>query len=290
MVVRAATTRTTPRVTQGAVHLGDRKLAFMSVGDPAGPLVLHNHGGPSSRLEANLLDFAADDNGLNLVCVDRPGQGKSDPQVDRSVASWAADLEAVADAFDADQFAVTGWSEGGLWALAAAAYIPQERLVHVSSIAPGGGRMDLHFAPDLTLMYQLLGLTRDAFATQFRNAMWPSACSADRDFLDDQRLGAEFMTAAHECFRQGSDGLMLDAKLINERWPFEIEQITRPVHFWQGSEDCLMSPQINRQIAARMPAGIWHEVVGAGHFVAITSASDILALAANDFAKLPAQR
>ena len=57
-----------------------RRLAYLEVGDPKGPLVLHNHGGPSSRLEARLLADAADGNGLRLVCVDRPGQGQSSPQ------------------------------------------------------------------------------------------------------------------------------------------------------------------------------------------------------------------
>ena len=29
-----------------------RRLAYLEVGNPNGPLVIHNHGGPSSRLEA----------------------------------------------------------------------------------------------------------------------------------------------------------------------------------------------------------------------------------------------
>ena len=37
-----------------------RQLAYLEVGDPHGPLVLHNHGGPSSRLEAHLLAEPAD--------------------------------------------------------------------------------------------------------------------------------------------------------------------------------------------------------------------------------------
>ena len=32
--------------------LDGRQLAYLEVGDPHGPLVLHNHGGPSSRPEA----------------------------------------------------------------------------------------------------------------------------------------------------------------------------------------------------------------------------------------------
>jgi pimeloyl-ACP methyl ester carboxylesterase len=36
-----------------------RKLTYLEVGDPHGPLVIHNHGGPSSRFEARLLAQSA---------------------------------------------------------------------------------------------------------------------------------------------------------------------------------------------------------------------------------------
>ena len=52
-----------------------RNLTYLEVGDPHGPLVIHNHGGPSSRLEARLFADAASKNRLRLVCVDRPGMG-----------------------------------------------------------------------------------------------------------------------------------------------------------------------------------------------------------------------
>jgi len=73
--------------TEGTVHIGGRSLTYLQVGDPNGPLVLHNHGGPSSRLEAKVFASHAFNLGLRLVCVDRPGQGKSDPQHDRTFAS-----------------------------------------------------------------------------------------------------------------------------------------------------------------------------------------------------------
>ena len=34
-----------------------RTLAYCEVGDQDGPLVIHNHGGPSSRLEARLFAY-----------------------------------------------------------------------------------------------------------------------------------------------------------------------------------------------------------------------------------------
>ena len=111
-------------VAGGAVSTRDgRDLTYLEVGDPAGPLVIHNHGGPSSRLEARLFADDASKNRLRLVCVDRPGMGRSGPQKTRTYSGWADDMIAVADALGYHEFGVTGWSEGGPWALAAAAYI-----------------------------------------------------------------------------------------------------------------------------------------------------------------------
>jgi len=58
----------------------------------------------------------------------------------RTYFDWANDLVAIADALGYHKFGVTGWSEGGPWALAAAAYIDLDRLRHVSSIAGGSYR------------------------------------------------------------------------------------------------------------------------------------------------------
>jgi hypothetical protein len=49
---------------EGSVNTGDRSLVFLQVGDPSGPLVVHNHGGPSSRLEARVFEPRARELGL----------------------------------------------------------------------------------------------------------------------------------------------------------------------------------------------------------------------------------
>lgn len=279
-----------------------RILSYLEVGDPRGALVIHNHGGPSSRLEVRQFAQAASDLGLRLVGVDRPGCGHSSPQFQRTFEGWAADTVALADALRAERFGVTGWSEGGPWALAAAAYVPSARLAHCASIAGGsygafganwaskhlsaadalGGWLALHMFPGFRLMYAALGAEvlkkRGAFATQIEKAV----SEDDRRVLAMPGVEDLFLDAAAECFANGSDGLVHDARVLYKAWPFDVTAITRPVHFWQGTDDHLVPLAINKTVAGRMPGAVWHEVAGAGHFLAIREAHAILGAAAAD--------
>lgn len=279
-----------------------RRLAYLEVGDPDGPLVLHNHGGPSSRLEARLLADAATKNGLRFVGVDRPGMGQSSPQKVRTYSGWADDLVTIADALGHDRFGVTGWSEGGPWALAAAAYIDPARLRHVSSIAPGsygafgdnsakqylskidafGGALALNFTPAFRLMYAALGLSAKRFQTSFVKQIIKTVNPYDQHVLSDPAIARGFGEACAECFAHGSDGLVRDAELLYRRWAFDVGTIERPVHLWQGLDDTLVPDPINKAVADAMPGAVWHPVDGAGHFVAIGSGDEILAVAAKE--------
>ena len=180
-----------------------RNLTYLEVGDPHGPLVIHNHGGPSSRFEARLFANSASNNRLRLICVDRPGIGQSSPQKTRTYSGWADDLITIADALGYHEFGVTGWSEGGPWALAAAAYIDPLRLRHVSSIAGGsygtfgdnwaadylskadalGGFLALHFEPGFRLMYATLGITAEHFRGTFVKQLRKAVNDYDRQIL-----------------------------------------------------------------------------------------------------------
>lgn len=279
-----------------------RRLAYLEVGDPAGPLVLHNHGGPSSRLEARLFAESAVKHRLRFVCVDRPGMGQSSAHPARTYASWADDLVAVADALGAREFGVTGWSEGGPWALAAAAYIDPARLRHVTSIAGGsygafgdnwaasylskadamGGTLALRFEPGFRLMYALLGLAAKRFRTSFVAQIAKTLDPYDQDVLRRPAVAAAFGASCAECFAQGAGGLVRDARLLYRSWPFDVTAIERRVHMWQGTDDRLVALPINHAIAERMPGAVWHEVAGAGHFVAIGAADEVLGIAATE--------
>jgi pimeloyl-ACP methyl ester carboxylesterase len=279
-----------------------RRLAYLEVGDPDGPLVIHNHGGPSSRLEARLFADSASKNRLRMVCVDRPGIGQSSRQKARSYSGWADDLVAVADALGYQEFGVTGWSEGGPWALAAAAYIDPARLRHVSSIAPGsygafgdnsaaqylsridalGGTLALHFKPAFRLMYASLGVLAKRFRASFVGQVRTTVNEYDQEILLRPEVAADFADSCAECFTHGSDGLVRDAELLYRRWAFDVARIDRRVHLWQGLDDKLVPDPINKAVAVAMPGAVWHPVPDAGHFVAIGSGDEILAIAAGE--------
>lgn len=295
-------TDTAPDATRTITTRDGRDLAYVEVGDPGGALVLHNHGGPSSRLEACLFTDSASRHGLRFVCVDRPGIGRSSPQRARTYASWADDLTAVADALGHDAFGVTGWSEGGPWALAAAAYIDPRRLRHVSSIAGGsygtfgddwaapylstadamGGFLALHFEPGFRLMYAAIGVTAEHFRARYVTALRKAVNDYDRRILQPPAFESAFCDASAECFAQGSDGLVRDSELLYRRWAFDVSTIERRVHMWQGLDDSLVPAPINQRVAERMPGAVWHPVEGAGHFVAVGAADDVLAIAATE--------
>jgi pimeloyl-ACP methyl ester carboxylesterase len=284
-----------------------RTLSYLEVGDPQGALVIHNHGGPSCRLEARLFANSASKNRLRLICVDRPGIGRSTPQKARTYAGWADDLTAIADALGYREFGVTGWSEGGPWALAAAAYIDPLRLRHVSSIAGGsygafgdnwaadhlsradalGGSLALRFKPGFRLMYAALGVTAKYFRATFVEQVRKAVNDYDRQILLQPDVDAIFREMSAECFAQGSDGLVRDSELLYRRWAFDVRAIERKVHLWQGMDDRLVPAFINRTVADRMPGAVWHAVEGAGHFVAIGSADELFAIAASELGPRP---
>jgi pimeloyl-ACP methyl ester carboxylesterase len=279
-----------------------RTLACCEVGDPNGPLVIHNHGGPSSRLEARLFAGAASRSRIRLVCVDRPGFGQSTPQRTRTYSGWADDMVTVADVLGYQEFGVTGWSEGGPWALAAAAYIDPHRLRHVSSIAGGsygafgdnwaadqlskadafGGTLALRFKPGFRLMYASLGIVAKHFRATYVKQVMSAVNDYDRQILGQPGVETAFYETSAECFAHGADGLVRDSELLYRSWAFDVRTIERRVHMWQGLDDKLVTDSINKTVADRMPGAAWHPVEGAGHFVAVGAADEIFGIAAQE--------
>ena len=69
-----------------------RTLAYVDMGDPDGPLLVHFHGAPGSRLDAGFYDLQFAARGVRVVAPDRPGYGRSSPQPLRRREDWPGDV------------------------------------------------------------------------------------------------------------------------------------------------------------------------------------------------------
>ena len=118
-----ASVSATPR-REGRVTLRDgRALAYAEWGDPAGRPVVLFHGAPGSRLlcpDEDATVAAA----VRLVTIDRPGYGRSDPDSDLSLLTWADDYAELHGLLGLPPCPIVGWSGGGPYALACAVRTP----------------------------------------------------------------------------------------------------------------------------------------------------------------------
>lgn len=111
---------------EGNVAVGDdRRLGFAEFGDPQGRAIFWLHGTPGARRQIPTEARAyAEQNGVRLIGVDRPGIGSSTPHQYECVLDFASDLRTIADTLGIDKLAVIGLSGGGPYTLACAAAMP----------------------------------------------------------------------------------------------------------------------------------------------------------------------
>jgi pimeloyl-ACP methyl ester carboxylesterase len=285
------------------LKLNRRKYGLHAIGPSDGKPVFHNHGGPSSRLEVELFRSTAEDLGLRIIGIDRPGIGLSDPVETRSFSGFAHDVSALADIIGLEKFAVSGWSEGGPWALGCAHYIDHNRLVMTASIAGGsygafgdnwcapfqdkvdrlGGFLAMHLTPAFTLMYDMLGWDAVKHPENYWHQLMSALSKSDQELCSQPEIKSLFLRTSAECFRPGAHGLVADALALYHRWEFDVRQTQGAVQFWQGDEDQLITPEINWRIAKVMPHAQWNSVPGIGHFVAVKKAKEIFGSLKNAF-------
>jgi pimeloyl-ACP methyl ester carboxylesterase len=243
-------------------------MGYAEFGEAGGqPLVLC-HGFPSSRLVGAIVDADAHALGIRVIAPDRPGHGLSDFKRLRRTAHWVADVTSLADALGLDRFAVLGVSTGGPYAAACAALLPQR--VVAAGIASGwappnapkskpGAR--LPFLPALGRRVRLLrrfSLSRMARrlaknGSKVMDKATAAASPADRAALADAALRGALLEDMREALRQGARGPARDARVVNRRWGFKLEEIGVPVWLWHGHEDRNVPPALARFVSERIP-------------------------------------
>ena len=248
-----------------------RSLAFLEVGNPNGPAVIHCHGSGSSRLEVLFMAHVAEELRIRLIGIDRPGIGRSHPHQYRNILDWTNDVAEFVGQLGLEEFAVSGMSNGGAYAMACACRFP-ERLKAcglISSITPAeivriAGRRWLRmiwwigqhypavFRSYLRLMVPDTKPTVAEAGQQVRRwARWMS--ESDQRALQDARLRTYLASAMAEHRRQGSIGGRYEAEVGMKPWGFALQDVQCRSFLWYAGEDRLVTVSQARALAAALP-------------------------------------
>lgn len=253
-------------------------------GSEQGLPVIYQHGLPGSRLEAGLVAEAARQNDLQLIAVDRPGYGGSDPQPERSLTSWASDIAVVADHFELNRFALLGVSGGALYTLAAAAGLGT-RVSGIGIICGLAPMVLPQLAGAMPVPARLLFAAMRTFPTLtdpplrrlvcpllarypelvFR-LLAPSMPEADREVLNRQDVRAIMTAVSREAFAGGGVGPVQDLRLLGGPVDFDFRQVAAPVRLWHGDADRTVPPEHGRWLADHLPHARLQMFQGEGHF------------------------
>jgi pimeloyl-ACP methyl ester carboxylesterase len=228
---------------------------------------------------------AADELGLRLVCLERPGFGLSDRAPSRTLIGWADDVADATRALGIEQFVVVGVSAGAPYALACGARVPElvRRVGIVGGVAPFAANTDEPFAA-------LVGRDRAeaeaaarahfaAMASDVETSVAPMAARAgpDQAVYSRPEVQEQFRRTRREAFRSGIDGAVGDLMLVHQPWGFELNDVAVPCHWWHGALDPVSPLAGVRTATASMPDLTLTVFEDEGHAIGFTHGAEILA-------------
>lgn len=273
---------------QLAILPDGRRLAYLDLGAPDGPPMIHLHGAPSGKLEARFfdLDAAATRAGVRLLAVDRPGVGGSDPLPGRRLLDWPADVAGLADGLGIATFAVLGYSMGAPSALACRERL-EGRLTAVAIVSglgpPDEPALDTGRSPDVARILRLarhrplattalLQVMRQG--TRMPQRMLDSAARgappADQQVADRPGAPRQFAGFLADALRQGTTGVRTDLHLAASPWGFVPSPRAAPVTIWHGSADRNVPVAAASWLAERLPDAQLQLFPDEGHLSVLT--------------------
>jgi pimeloyl-ACP methyl ester carboxylesterase len=281
-----------------SIKLSDgRKLSYAEFGDLDGKTLFYFSGFPGSRLEANMIHEKAEENGLRVVSVDRPGTGRSSFKPNRQILDWSQDIIELAEHLKLSKFGVVGISVGAAYALSCAYTIP-EKLSLVTTIGAFGAvdfskkcmRGDYRFAFKLAsyskfLFRSIFWFKRarylrkielcDKLCESIKNGM----AERDANMLSNPKIKEMVFASQNEACRQGLKGLIYEGKLIGQSWNIPFNQIDEnlKIFLWHGSADSISPVSSSEELSQKIPGSSLRIFPDEGHYsVALNHSDEIL--------------
>ncbi|HJQ50443.1 MAG TPA: alpha/beta hydrolase [Gaiellaceae bacterium] len=243
----------------------------------SGPLLVCHPGGPGCSA-AEFRDFAGLDDTFDLLFLSPRGSAGSDPADDYSLASYAADLEALREHLGVEQLDLLGFSHGGMVAMvyAAASGARVSRLVLAGTLAVWGdeaqaamergieARRDKPWfdeaqraieeeqAGDFTSVDELIANTQRQAPLYFHR--WEGNERAGRELFSD--------FAHSEPLHQFNMGEFPTLDLRTE-----LRTVAAPTLVLAGEDDMIAGPVCGEAIVRELSDGRLVTIPAAGHFL-----------------------
>ena len=287
---------TAPRVEGSILVREGRKIGFAEFGSLHGRPFVWLHGTPGGRRQIpEAARIAANELGIRIIGIDRPGVGLSTPHLYDSILDFTLELEIVLDQLGIDQVAVIGLSGGGPYALAAGHAFPSRvRVVGVlggvvptrgADAVPGGLVGTLSpLAPILPPLRVPLGLSLSALTRLLRPAgsqlldlYARFSPEGDRRLFARPEVKAMFLDDLIGGARRGLQAPVNDLILFLRPWGFYLRDIRVPVWWWHGDDDHIVPLAQAHQVVPRIPGAGLTTRPGESHLGGLDAATEVLA-------------
>ncbi len=289
-------TITAPRY-EGRVAVRDgRLLGVAEFGPPSAEQnVVWFHGTPGARRQVPEAGRRlADERGVRIIGIDRPGVGLSTGHLYRNLLDFTEDLRVLLDRLGIDRFSTVGLSGGAPYALACA-HAFGDRVPSVGilgGVVPSGGEegaggglvsLATRFKPLLPLIVEPASglLTTVVRRTK---PLGPTlidlygrfAPPGDRAVLALPENKEMFLDDLFNSGRHGMRAALYDAILFTRWWGFSVRDLNVPVTWWQGDEDNIVPLAHAEHIVKIIPGAELRVRHGDGHLGGLGIAKEVL--------------
>jgi pimeloyl-ACP methyl ester carboxylesterase len=261
---------------------GGRTLHAYDTGPDGDLVVVWHHGTPNIGTPPEPLFEASARLGIRWVSYDRPGYGGSTPNPDRSVATAAADVAAVADALGVSRFAVLSHSGGGPHALACPALLAERvtAVVAMASLAPFDAAGLDWFASMSASSLGSLGAAASGRAA--KEAYEARTDTPEMEFTAADLAAFDgpwgwFGSVVRPAIAAGTAALIDDDLAYTHPWGFDPATIRAPMLLVHGGRDRVVPPTHSEWLATRCPTAELRILPEEGHISVVNGAEDALA-------------
>ncbi len=287
----------TPARYEGRVPVRDGRVLGVAEFGPATAKrnVVWFHGTPGARRQIpEAARRIADERGVRIIGIDRPGVGLSTPHLYKNLIDFTDDLEVALERLGIDRFSTVGLSGGAPYALASAHAFP-ERVPSVGilgGVVPSGGEEGTHgglvslatrFKPLLPLMSEPLGALLTTFVRVARPIASPAldlyarfSPEGDRRVLAVPENKEMFIDDLINSGRHSMRAAAYDAILFTRYWGFDVRDLRVPVTWWQGDQDNIVPLAHAEHIVPLIPGAELRVRAGDGHLGGLGIAEEVL--------------